>query len=256
MKAVILAGGKGTRISEETIAKPKPMIEIGNKPILWHIMKIYSTYNINEFIICLGYKGYMIKEYFLNYYIHQSDITINLKDNSYKILQNSSEPWSITLVDTGEETMTGGRVKRIKPFVENETFLMTYGDGVSDVNIRDSITFHKKHGKMATLVAVQPPGRYGSLHIIDDNKISTFVEKPQGDGGFINGGFFVLEPGVFDFINGDQTIWEREPLESLASMNQLRAYKHLGFWQSMDTLRDKIQLEELWEGKNPPWKVW
>lgn len=257
MKTVILAGGYGTRISEETTVHPKPMVEIGEKPILWHIMKIYSHYGINEFIICCGYKGYMIKEYFANYFLHRSDITFDLKNNEIKVHQNEVEPWKVTLVDTGNGTMTGGRLKRVHEYLEDETFCLTYGDGVSDVNIRDLINFHKENGTQATLTAVQPPGRFGAFRLgADEMKITSFREKPQGDNAWINGGFFVLESRIFDYIEGDETVWEREPLESLARDGQLTAYRHSGFWQSMDTLRDKNVLEDYWKSENKPWKVW
>ena len=255
MKLVILAGGLGTRISEESHLKPKPMIEIGGKPLIWHIMKMYSHYGINEFIICLGYKGYVIKEYFSNYFLHTSDITISLQDNSMEIHEKYSEPWKITMIDTGELTSTGGRLKRIKPYLDNETFCFTYGDGLSDVNIADLIDHHKKSGLSATVTAIQPPGRYGAL-VIDNNRVEKFDEKPAGDGAWINGGFFVLEPNVIDFIDGDETIWEQEPLQNLALKNKLGAYKHQGFWQAMDTLREKNQLENLWSSGKAPWKVW
>ncbi|MEK8209764.1 glucose-1-phosphate cytidylyltransferase [Paenibacillus sp. FSL L8-0696] len=256
MKAVILAGGYGTRISEETHLKPKPMIEIGGKPILWHIMKTYSHYGINDFVICLGYKGYMIKEYFANYYLHMSDVTFDMRDNNMKIHNNTSEPWQVTLVDTGLETMTGGRLKRIKKYIENETFCFTYGDGVSNVNITELIDFHQTSGTKATLTAIQPPGRFGAIDILQNNRITSFEEKPQGDGSWINGGYFVLEPEIFDLIEDDSTVWELDPLERLARDNELSAFKHNGFWQPMDTLRDKIKLEEMWDTKVAPWKVW
>jgi len=255
MKAVILAGGLGTRISEESHLKPKPMIEIGGKPILWHIMKIYSHYGINDFIICLGYKGYIIKEYFANYYLHQSDVTFDLSDNSMQVHQNSSEPWRITLVETGEETMTGGRIKKVKDYIGDDTFCLTYGDGVSDIDIGKLVEFHKAQKTKATVTAVQPAGRFGALGL-NGNKISDFKEKPNGDGGWISGGFFVLEPSVIDLIDNDSTVWELKPLETLAESNELSAYKHHGFWQPMDTLRDKTKLEELWQSKEAPWKVW
>lgn len=255
MKAVILAGGYGTRISEETHLRPKPMIEIGGRPILWHIMKIYSHYGIHEFVICLGYKGYMIKEYFANYFLHQSDLTFNMSENRINIHNNHCEPWLVTLVDTGESTMTGGRIKKVESYVGRETFCLTYGDGVSDVNIKDLITFHRKQGTAATLTAVQPPGRFGVLDI-KKNLIVRFEEKPKGDSTWINGGFFVLEPHVFDYIEGDDTIWEKKPLEQLAGVGQLAAYRHEGFWQPLDTLRDKNLLEELWNSGKAPWKVW
>lgn len=257
MKAVILAGGYGTRISEETTVRPKPMVEIGGMPILWHIMKIYSAYGINDFIICCGYKGYMIKEYFTNYSLHMSDVTFDMKNNKTEIHQNSTEPWRVTLIDTGENTMTGGRLKRVREYIKDETFCLTYGDGVSDINIRELINFHKKENVLATLTAVQPAGRFGAFELVHDQKrISTFKEKPQGDGAFINGGFFVLEPGVMDYIESDLTVWEREPLEKLAQDGMLAAYRHHGFWEPMDTLRDRMYLEKLWNSNNPPWKVW
>ena len=257
MKAVILAGGFGTRLSEETVIRPKPMVEIGDKPILWHIMKMYSAYDINDFIICLGYKGYFIKEYFATYSIHMSDVTFDLRNNNVKILQNGTEPWKITLIDTGENTMTGGRLKRVKDYIGNETFCMTYGDGVSDVNIRKLIDFHFEQKTLATLTAVQPPGRFGAFKLSSDqNKIYAFKEKPQGEGAMINGGFFVLEPGVMDYITDDSNVWEREPLEKLAHDGMLAAYRHHGFWEPMDTLRDKMYLEKLWNTSKPPWKVW
>ncbi len=256
MKAIILAGGLGTRISEETHLKPKPMIEIGGKPILWHVMKIYSAYGINDFVICCGYKGYLIKEYFMNYFQHQSDMTIDLRDNSIEIHERFAEPWRVTLVDTGEATMTGGRLKRVRKFVEGEEeFCFTYGDGVGSVDIAKSIAFHREHGKLATLTSVHPPGRFGALNIAG-NKVLEFKEKPKGDGAFINGGFFVLSPKVIDYIKDDATTWEREPLERLAEEGNLHAFPHHGFWQPMDTLRDKNHLEELWAEGNAPWKVW
>lgn len=258
MKAVILAGGYGTRLSEETVIKPKPMVEIGGYPILWHIMKMYSCYNINEFIICLGYKGYMIKEYFSNYFLHQSNVTFDMKNNSEKIYDNRCEPWNVTLVDTGEGTLTGGRLKRVKNYIGNETFCFTYGDGLSNVDIKELIEFHnshKKDGILATLTAVNPPVRYGALEL-DGERVMKFSEKPKSKDNWINGGFFVLEPEVFDRIADDQTAWEGEPLEKLASEGQLAAFKHTGFWLPMDTLRDKKRLEELWLANQAPWKVW
>lgn len=255
MKCVILAGGLGTRISEETHLRPKPMVEIGGKPILWHIMKIYSHHGINDFIICLGYKGYLIKEYFANYFLHQSDITFDMQDNKTIIHNNCCEPWRVTLVDTGENTMTGGRLKRVEEYVGDENFCFTYGDGVSNVNISALVSFHKARGTFATLTAVQPPGRFGALDLHQD-LITSFQEKPQGDGGWINGGFFVLEPGVFDYIEGDETVWESVPLEKLAKAGQLSAYRHTGFWQPMDALRDKMLLEKLWASRKAPWRVW
>ena len=257
MKAVILAGGLGTRISEETHLKPKPMVEIGGKPILWHIMKLYSAYGINDFIICLGYKGYCIKEYFANYFLHMSDVTLNMVDNSMQVHQQYAEPWSITLVNTGDTSMTGGRLKRVASYLEHdEEFCFTYGDGVADVDITKIIAHHKKQNVLATMTAVQPPGRYGSLDIATDGHVNRFQEKPRGDGGWINGGFFVLNPKVIDYIPDDTTIWEKGPLEQLANEGQLSAYHHAGFWQAMDTLRDKVKLEELWQSGNAPWKVW
>jgi len=255
LKAVILAGGYGTRISEETHLKPKPMIEIGGKPILWHIMKTYSSYGINEFIICCGYKGYIVKEYFANYFLHMSDVTFDMKNNKMEVHRKSAEPWMVTLVDTGLETMTGGRLKKVKDFVNNETFCFTYGDGVSNVDISKLIEFHKNNKTIATVTAVQPPGRFGTLDI-SGNKITDFKEKPAGDGNWINGGFFVLDPKVFGYIDGDSTIWERQPLEKLAEEGQLSAYKHTDFWQPLDTLRDKTYLENLWNSGKPPWKIW
>jgi len=256
MKAVILAGGLGTRISEETAVRPKPMVEIGGKPILWHILKIYSAHGINDFIICCGYKGYVIKEYFANYFLHMSDITFDMANNKMEVHQQNAEPWKITLIDTGEETMTGGRLKRVAPYIQDEeAFCFTYGDGVSDVNITELLAFHKSQNVQATLTATYPPGRFGALDF-DGHKVRSFKEKPQGDGGMINGGFFVLSPKVLDLLVGDQTIWEREPLEKLASQTQLAAYQHSGFWQPMDTLRDKTYLEELWQSGKAPWKVW
>jgi len=255
MKAVILAGGLGTRISEETALKPKPMIEIGGKPILWHIMKIYSNYGINEFIICCGYKGYIIKEYFANYFLHQSDITFDMSNNKVNIHQERAEPWKVTLIDTGENTMTGGRIKRIKDYLDDENFCLTYGDGVADINIRELIKFHESQGRLATLTAVYPPGRFGALEI-KNSQVSSFFEKPRGDGALINGGFFVLNQKALEYIDGDSTIWEQEPLNNLALKGELTAYKHEGFWQPMDTLRDKNYLEELWKANKAPWKLW
>ncbi len=254
MKAVLLAGGLGTRLSEETSLRPKPMVEIGGKPILWHILKIYSAHGINDFVICAGYKGYMIKEYFANYFLHMSDVTFDMRDNSMEVHNKRSEPWRVTIVDTGDESMTGGRIKRIAPYIDG-TFCLTYGDGVADVDITALVAFHKAHGKKATLTAVQPSGRFGALGLNGD-LITNFKEKPQGDGSWINGGFFVLEPSIFDTIEGDATIWERAPMETLARTGELAAYKHTGFWLPMDTLRDKQQLESLWESGNAPWKIW
>lgn len=255
MKAVILAGGLGTRISEESVTRPKPMIEIGGKPILWHIMKIYSAHGVNDFVVCCGYKGYVIKEYFANYFLHMSDVTFDMQNNKMEVHHRHAEPWRVTLVDTGEATMTGGRLKRIAEHVDGEDFCMTYGDGVSNVDISALLKFHREHGKQATVTATQPPGRYGALNL-DGNTVKSFVEKPMGDGGWINGGFFVLNPKVLDLVDGDDTIWERKPLESLAAADQLEAFFHRGFWQPMDTLRDKIHLEELWQSGKAPWKVW
>jgi glucose-1-phosphate cytidylyltransferase len=256
MKAVILAGGFGTRISEETHLKPKPMIDIGGKPIIWHIMKMYAFYGITEFVVCCGYKGYLIKEYFANYFLHLSDVTFDIRSNSMKVHQQSADPWKVTLVDTGEKTMTGGRLKRVSEYIKNEEiFCMTYGDGLSDVNINKLIDFHKKNQALATLTAVSPPARFGILEL-NDNKVVTFKEKPQGRSNLINGGFFVLSNKVIDLIEGDHTIWEADPLENLASQNQLTAYRHDGFWQPMDTLRDKNLLEDLWLSGKAPWKIW
>lgn len=256
VKIVILAGGFGTRISEESHLKPKPMIEIGDRPILWHIMKSYSHFGFNDFIVCLGYKGYLIKEYFANYYLHQSDVTIDLKENSMQIHNTKAEPWKVTLVDTGLNTMTGGRIKRVQKYIENETFMLTYGDGVGSVDIAELLKFHKEHNKYATVTAVQPSGRFGALSIDDRNNILSFQEKPKGDGAWINGGFFVLEPQIFNYLDGDETVWERHPLEGLAKDGQLVAYKFNGFWKPMDTLRDKMELEDLWRAGNAPWAKW
>ena len=255
MKAVILAGGLGTRISEETHLKPKPMIEIGGKPILWHIMKTYSFYGINDFVICCGYKGYVIKEYFANYFLHMSDVTFDMAANKMEIHQNSAEPWRVTLVDTGDNTMTGGRLKRVREYLGDEDFCFTYGDGVADVDVGALVAFHKQQGCMGTVTSVQPPGRYGALET-DGDRVTGFMEKPQGDGGRINGGYFVLSPKVIDYIDGDNTSWESGPLNVLAKENQLAAFQHQGFWQPMDTLRDKNHLEELWQSGKAPWKVW
>ena len=254
MKAVILAGGQGTRISEESSLKPKPLVEIGGRPILWHIMKIYSSYGINEFVICLGYKGYMIKEYFANYFLHTSDVTIDIQKNNLEIHQINAEPWRVTMVDTGEDTMTGGRIRRIQKYID-ETFCLTYGDGLSDLDIQTSINFHKKNKLFATLTAVQPPGRFGALEL-EQHRIIRFREKPQGDSSWINGGFFVFEPAIMDYIEGDSAILEREPFEKLALNGQLGAFKHQGFWHPMDTLRDKNHLETLWTSGKAPWKIW
>jgi glucose-1-phosphate cytidylyltransferase len=254
MKAVILAGGFGTRISEESISRPKPMIEIGGKPILWHIMKMYSAHGINDFIVCCGYKGYVIKEYFANYFLHMSDVTIDMSNNSIQVHHKKAEPWKVTLVDTGETTQTGGRLRRIVDYLDGN-FCMTYGDGVGSVDIASSIKFHYEHGKLATMTAVQPPGRFGALEI-DGTQINSFLEKPQGDGGWINGGFFVLNPKALSLIEGDEILWEKQPLESLAKQGQLQSFFHKGFWQPMDTLRDKNHLEELWASGKAPWKFW
>jgi glucose-1-phosphate cytidylyltransferase len=255
MKAVILAGGLGTRLTEETSARPKPMVEVGGKPVLWHILKLYSHHGIDEFIICLGYRGYMIKEYFANYFLHTSDVTFDLKNNSVEILRKHGESWRITLVDTGESTQTGGRLRRVAEYIGDETFCFTYGDGLSNVDIADTIRFHASRDKLATVCAVQPPGRFGALDI-NEGLITRFQEKPSGDGSWINGGFFVLDPKAIQYVEGDDCIWEREPLERLAREGQLSAYNHRGFWQPMDTLRDKLKLEELWSTGAAPWKVW
>ena len=256
MKLVILAGGLGTRISEETAVRPKPMVEIGGKPILWHIMKLYSYYGVNEFIICCGYKGYLIKEYFANYFLHMSDVTFDMSRNSMEVHNRMAEPWKVTLVDTGDYTMTGGRLKRVAEYLKGEeVFCLTYGDGVSDVNISALIEFHRTSRVLATLTAIHPPARFGALDVVAE-KVHRFVEKPEGDGGMVNGGFFVLSPKVIDYIAGDETLWEQAPMEHLAAEGQLAAYKHNGFWQPMDTLRDKQRLEQLWDSGNPPWRVW
>jgi len=255
MKAVILAGGLGSRISEETHLKPKPMVEIGGKPILWHILKIYSHHGINDFIVCCGYKGYVIKEYFANYFLHSSDVTFDMSDNSMLVHSRKAEPWKVTLVDTGEATMTGGRLARVRDYLEDESFCFTYGDGVADVDISKLIAFHRSEARQATLTAVRPPGRFGSL-AFERGRVLAFEEKPQGDGSWMNGGFFVLEPAVLDLIDGDQCTWEQRPLQTLAENNQLSAYHHQGFWQPMDTLRDKNLLEDLWQSGRAPWKVW
>ncbi len=257
MKVLLLAGGFGTRLSEETDIRPKPMVEIGGKPILWHIMKIYSQYGFNDFVILLGYKGYFIKEYFANYLLHQSDITLNIKTGKMEILNNSSEPWKVTLLDTGIDSMTGGRVKRAQKFIGDEPFMLTYGDGVSNINIKELVKFHKSHGKALTMMSAQPEGRFGALNIEDDNQVSSFQEKPPGDGGWINAGFFVCKPKVFDYITeGDSTIFEQAPLQNMAKDGEIFTYKHKGFWKPMDTLRDKQHLQKLWEKDQAPWKVW
>jgi len=255
MKAVILAGGLGTRITEETIDKPKPMIEIGGMPIIWHIMKIYSYYGINDFIICAGYKSYFIKEYFANYFLHRSNVTFDFTKNSTHIHNHECEPWKVTIIDTGENTMTGGRLKKIQPFLGSEDFCMTYGDGVADINIAELIKFHKHKGKLATLTAVAPAGRFGALVFDSNNQILSFQEKPAGDGGWINGGFFILNPKVIDYINGNDSVWEKQPLENICKDGQLSAFIHNGFWMPMDTLRDKLRLEDLW-AKEAPWRLW
>ena len=255
MKAVILAGGLGTRISEETHLKPKPMIEIGGMPLLWHIMKTYSFHGINDFVICCGYKGYVIKEYFANYFLHMSDVTFDMKQNTMDVHKKSAEPWKVTLVDTGLDTMTGGRLKRVKKYVENETFCFTYGDGLSDISVKNLIDHHNKQKTLSTVTAVQPPGRFGALNI-EKNKIISFEEKPSGDGSWINGGYFVLEPGIFDYVENDQTVWERQPLETLAKDSQLSVYRHNGYWNAVDTLRDKNRMQDLWDNKQAPWKIW
>jgi glucose-1-phosphate cytidylyltransferase len=255
MKAVILAGGLGTRLREETVVRPKPMVEIGGMPILWHILKLYSFHGVNDFVICLGYKGYMIKEYFANYFLHMSDVTFDMTTNQVEVHHKHAEPWRVTLVDTGELTQTGGRLKRVADYLDGETFFFTYGDGLADVDITEELAFHRRTGALATMCAAQPPGRFGAIDI-EGHRITRFEEKPAGDGSWINGGFFVLEPGVLPYIDGDSTIWEREPLEHLARDRQLVAYTHRGFWQPMDTLRDRNKLEELWQTNSAPWKVW
>jgi glucose-1-phosphate cytidylyltransferase len=256
MKVVLLAGGLGTRLSEETVLKPKPMVEIGGMPILWHIMKIYSSYGFNDFIVCLGYKGYVVKEYFANYFLHKSDVTIDLTDNSIKVHDSHAEPWKITLVDTGNDSMTGGRIKRIQKHIGNEPFMLTYGDGVGNVDLKALLEFHQKKGKYCTVTSVQPSGRFGALNILDDQTVHSFTEKPRGDGAWINGGFFVCEPAIFDYIDGDSTLWEREPMERIAEDGQMAAFKHEGFWKPMDTLRDKQELEEDWVKNKAKWKTW
>lgn len=256
MKVVILAGGLGTRLSEETVVKPKPMVEIGGMPILWHIMKIYSSHGYNDFVVCLGYKGYVIKEFFANYFLHKSDLTIDLSDNSIKMHDNQAEPWKITLVDTGNESMTGGRVKRVQSHIGNKPFMLTYGDGVANVDIKALVEFHKDKGKLCTVTSVQPSGRFGALDIKEGNEVHSFLEKPKGDGSWINGGFFVCQPEVFNYIDGDSTIFEKEPMEKLASDGEMVAYQHEGFWKPMDTLRDKVELEENWIANKAEWKIW
>lgn len=256
MKCVILAGGYGTRISEESHLKPKPMIEIGGKPIIWHIMKIYSAHGINEFIVCLGYKGYVVKEYFANYFLHMSDVTFDMRKNAMRVHEQHAEPWKVTLVDTGEKTMTGGRLLRVRSYLEDDAFCFTYGDGLADVDLTRLFAHHRANGKLATVTAVQPPGRYGALDLDDLDNVASFQEKPIGDGGWINGGFFVLEPGIFNYIDSDRTSWEMEPLRRMVVDRQLAAYPHGGFWQPMDTLRDRVQLEDLWQSGKAPWKCW
>ncbi len=256
MKVVLLAGGLGTRLSEETVLKPKPMVEIGGMPILWHIMKIYAAHGYNDFIVCLGYKGYLVKEYFANYFLHKSDVTINLADNSIDVHDSQAEPWKITLVDTGTDSMTGGRIRRIKKYIGNETFMLTYGDGVGDINIGELVKFHMAHGKFCTVTSVQPSGRFGALDLSSDNNVRSFLEKPKGDGSWINGGYFVCEPAIFDYLENDQTIWENKPMETIAREGQMNAYKHDGFWRPMDTLKDKHDLNEMWDQNDAKWKIW
>jgi len=256
MKVVLLAGGLGTRLSEETVLKPKPMVEIGGMPILWHIMKMYSAHGFNDFVVCLGYKGYVVKEYFANYFLHKSDVTIDMSDNSIKVHDSQAEPWKITLVDTGNHSMTGGRIKRIQPHVGNEPFMLTYGDGVSDVNIGELVKYHQSHGKICTVTSVQPSGRFGALNLDEEQTVKSFLEKPKGDGAWINGGFFVCQPEVFNYINGDSTIFEKEPMEKIAADGEMKAFNHSGFWKPMDTLRDKHELEEDWANNEAKWKIW
>lgn len=256
MKVVLLAGGLGTRLSEETVLRPKPMVEIGGMPILWHIMKIYAAHGFNEFVVCLGYKGYVVKEYFANYFLHKSDVTIDMSDNSIKVHDSQAEPWKITLVDTGNDSMTGGRIKRIQSHIGNEPFMLTYGDGVSDVNITELVKFHQSHGKLCTVTAVQPSGRFGALNLTENQTVDSFLEKPKGDGAWINGGFFVCQPEVFNYIDGDATVFEKQPMEKIAADGQMKAFNHSGFWKPMDTLRDKHELEEDWANQNAKWKIW
>lgn len=256
MKVVILAGGLGTRLSEETILKPKPMVEIGGKPILWHIMKIYSHFGFNEFVICLGYKGYVIKEYFANYFLHMSDVTFDMSENKVDYHKSDAEPWKVSLIDTGASSMTGGRIKRIRPYIDDKPFMLTYGDGVGNINIGDLVNFHHANNKLLTVTAVQPAGRFGALNIDNSGLVDSFLEKPKGDGTWINGGFFVCQPEVIDFISDDSTIWERDPMEQIASKGEMSAFKHEGFWKPMDTLRDKTELETMWEQQSAPWKIW
>ncbi|MFT4804704.1 MAG: glucose-1-phosphate cytidylyltransferase [Patiriisocius sp.] len=256
MKVVLLAGGFGTRLSEETNLKPKPMVEIGGKPILWHIMKTYSYYGFNEFVICLGYKGYMIKEYFANYFLHQADVTIDMANNQFEYHKSEAEPWKVSLIDTGSSSMTGGRIKRVKDYLNNEPFLLTYGDGVGNVNIADLVAFHENHGKLMTVTSVQPSGRFGALNIAENQEVKSFMEKPKGDGSWINGGFFVCQPEVIDFIDGDESVFEKKPMETIAKEGQMKAFNHHDFWKPMDTLRDKQDLESLWASGKAPWKLW
>ncbi|MCF2491088.1 glucose-1-phosphate cytidylyltransferase [Dyadobacter sp. CY347] len=256
MKVVLLAGGLGTRLSEETVLKPKPMVEIGGSPILWHIMKIYAAHGFNDFVICLGYKGYVIKEYFANYFLHQSDVTFDMRENKMEILNSQAEPWKVTLVDTGMDTMTGGRIKRVKQYLDGQPFLLTYGDGVGNVNISELVAFHQREQKLLTVTAVQPSGRFGALNISESNEVLSFLEKPRGDGAWINGGFFVCQPEILDYIGEDQSVFEKEPLENIAKDGQMAAFKHSGFWKPMDTLRDKQELENLWGSQEAPWKIW
>lgn len=256
MKVVILAGGSGARLSEEAVAKPGPMVEIGGMPVLWHVMKIYSSYGYNDFIICLGYKGYVVKEYFANYFLHKSNVTINLKDNSIRVHETEAEDWQITLVDTGTETRTGGRIKRIKPFINNETFMLTYGDGVGDVKIDELVAFHKNHGGLCTITSAQPRGRFGAINIGNDNKVTSFKEKPAGEGGWINAGFFVCEPGVTDYIENDKIAWEGEPLEDMAKEGQMHSYKHFGFWRPLDTIKDRQEMDADYTSGQAQWRIW
>jgi glucose-1-phosphate cytidylyltransferase len=257
MKVVLLAGGLGTRLSEETVVKPKPMVEIGGMPILWHIMKIYSAHGFNEFVICLGYKGYLVKEYFANYFLHKADVTIDLKNNAIEVHESEAEPWKITLVDTGYESMTGGRIARIRKYVKDETFMLTYGDGVGNIDLSGLLEYHKSHGKFMTVTTVQPSGRFGALDLSEENQVRSFLEKPKGDGYWINGGFMVCEPGVFDYIqHGDSTVWEQEPMQNIALSGQMQAFKHHGFWRPMDTLKDKHDLNDMWNSDHAAWKIW
>jgi glucose-1-phosphate cytidylyltransferase len=257
MKVVILAGGLGTRLSEETVIKPKPMVEIGGMPILWHIMKIYSSYGYNDFVVCLGYKGYVVKEYFANYFLHKSDVTIDLKNNAIEVHESEAEPWKITLVDTGNDSMTGGRIKRIQKYTNNEPFMLTYGDGVGDIDISELVKYHESHGKLCTVTSVQPSGRFGALDLSASSQVNSFLEKPKGDGSWINGGYMVCQPGVFEFIEkGDSTVWEQEPMQNIAIQGEMKAFKHHGFWRPMDTLKDKHDLNDMWNANSSPWKIW